>query len=147
VDSGYDVIILVHDLDRSRVTNQLNDVAKLRKDLEAILAPTETYSSHICIPVEEFEAWFFSCAQVMRAIGGKEGLTHPNPHSIERPKERLIALSRGAHRKPRFSTNDNAKYAEMLDLAACARHCPSFRDFRSFVMRHTGVISTQPTSL
>jgi hypothetical protein len=137
-DSGCDAIVLVHDLDRSHVTNQLNDEAKLRKELDAILVPTEAYSSHICIPIEEFEAWFFSCSRVMRAISGKDGQTHANPHSIERPKEKLIGLSRGANRKPRFSTNDNAKYAEMLDLDACARLCPSFRDLRHFVMRHTG---------
>ena len=137
VDSGYNLIVLVHDLDRSRVTNQLNDEDGLRRDLSAIAMPAAARDTHICIPVEEFEAWFFACPNVMHFITGKDAQNHPTPHSIERPKERLRALSQGPNRKSRISTNSNPKLAEQLDLDACARVCPAFRDLRDFVCRYT----------
>ncbi|MFV8750848.1 DUF4276 family protein [Nannocystaceae bacterium ST9] len=137
VDEGCEGIIIVHDLDRNRVGNRLNDEVELRRRLERLAMPS-TAASHICIPIEEIEAWFFSCALVMREISGKEGQSHPAPHNIERPKERLMTLSRGANKKPRFSTNDNPKYARILDLDACSRVCPSFRELRDFVRRYAG---------
>jgi hypothetical protein len=137
VDSGYDLIVMVHDLDRSRVTNKLNDEITLRRDLAAIAMPADALDTHICIPVEEFEAWFFACANVMRLVTSKDAQNHPTPHNIQRPKEHLRMLSRGENRKPRISTNDNPRLAEHLDLDACARVCPAFRDLRDFVCRYT----------
>lgn len=136
VETGYDVIIVVHDLDRNRTTNQLNDPDVLRGQLEAIEMPHSAFGVHICIPIEELEAWFFACPIVMKKVSGKDNQTHSNPQAIPRPKERLQQLSRGANRKPRYSTNDNVVLASMLDLDACARSCPSFRDFRDFVRQH-----------
>jgi hypothetical protein len=137
VDSGYDLIVLVHDLDRSRVRNTLNDEGVLRRDLEAIVMPKDASDTHLCIPVEEFEAWFFACPNVMRFVTGKDAQAHPTPHNIQMPKESLQRLSRAGNRRPRISTNANPKLAELLDLDACARVCPAFRDLREFVCRYT----------
>ncbi|NJK31836.1 MAG: DUF4276 family protein [Deltaproteobacteria bacterium] len=132
LDSGCDAIVIVHDLDRNKVTNQLNDEDELRESLDKIATP-EGVPRLICIPIEEFEAWFFACAKVMRAISGSDKHVSRSPHAIAKPKERLISLSCGTNKKPRFSTNDNAKYARILDLEDCARLCPAFRELRGFV--------------
>jgi hypothetical protein len=133
-DKGCEAIILVHDLDRVR--NRLNDEAELREILERIPMPA-AMDNHLCIPIEELEAWFFSCPIVMREISGEEGHAHPSPHNIAGPKEQLMRLSRGKNKKSRFSTNDNPKYAKILDLDTCARLCPSFRGLRDFVRYYT----------
>lgn len=134
VDEGCEAIILVHDLDRVR--NKLNDEDELRQMLERIPMPAAA-STHLCIPVEELEAWFFSCPTVMRKLSGEDGHTHPSPHNIAGPKEQLMRLSRGKNKKPRFSTNDNPDYAKILNLEACAGACRSFRELRDFVRRYT----------
>lgn len=131
------MIVLIHDLDRSRVTNRLNDEEALRRELGAIAMPTGALDTHLCIPVEEFEAWFFACPNVMRLVTGKDDQIHASPHNIPKPKERLRKLSQGANHKPRISTNANPRLAELLDLDACARVCPAFRDLREFVCRYT----------
>lgn len=132
VDGGCDAIILVHDLDRNQLTGLLNDESSLRQALEKIPMATGV-ARLVCVPVQEIEAWFFACQQTMRAIGGAATRAHPSPHLIVDPKEKLIELSRGANRKPRFATNDNPRYAEGLSLDDCARACGSFRDLAAFV--------------
>jgi hypothetical protein len=129
-NDGCTAAVLVHDLDRNPVNGQLNDEETLMRELAALEHP-RALRRHICIPVEEIEAWFFASAAVMARITGAKA--HPSPHRIERPKERLIAMSRGANRRPRYSPNDNPMLAEMLELDACATRCPAFRHLRDFV--------------
>jgi len=132
-EKGCRAAIIVHDLDRNPSNDSLNDPAVLERELSAIPVP-RGFIRHICIPVEEIEAWFFSCEKVLaRVCGGKPRDPHPSPHLIKRPKEKLIDLSRSFNRRPRYSQNDNYKLAEELDLAECARRCVAFDALEKFV--------------
>jgi len=130
---GCHAAILVHDLDRNPLNNSLNELAVLERELNAIPVPRGLIR-HICVPVEEIEAWFFSSEKVLARVCGKPQRAHPSPHRIARPKEKLIDLSRGANRRPRYSQNDNSKLAEDLDLAECAKRCPAFDVLNRFVL-------------
>lgn len=65
------------------------------------------------------------------------GLAKPStsPHAIRQPKEALQRLSRRAHNKCVYSTNDNTLLAEKLDLDLCAQRCPALGDLRGFVQQ------------
>jgi hypothetical protein len=132
--AGCSAAIFLHDLDLNPVTRNLNDAEKLRRQLEAIKAPYGL-NRHICIPIEEIEAWFWSDQAVLDLIGRGQGKSSTSPHTIRQPKEALQRLSRRAHNKCVYSTNDNTKLAEKLDLDLCAKHCPAFGDLRGFVQR------------
>jgi len=127
---GCNAFVLVHDLDRT--VAGLNDENQLRGRLVQ-LCPSLGARLHICIPVEELEAWFLACPQVMRFVTGVPGKDVPNPHSIPSPKEYLQKLSRAANKKPRLTVNDNRDLAKMLDLAVCEERCPALRQLGSFV--------------
>ncbi len=125
-------VVLLHDLDRNPQNGELNDEVALRRELEAIEIP-DGLQRLICIPVEELEAWFWSDPSVIEEVGRRPGDAHASPHLLKKPKEALMRLSIGANRKPRYSTNDNARLANKLDLELCARRCPSFRSLKSFI--------------
>jgi Domain of unknown function (DUF4276) len=129
--AGYNAFIIVHDLDRNPENNSLNDELELRKKLDS--SSSVVTNKHICIPIEEMEAWFWSDPEVIKYIGKGKGSAKPNPHLISQPKEKLIELSKGENRKPRYSTNMNIELAEMLDLGICADRCPSFKDLVEFL--------------
>jgi len=129
---GCNAFIILHDLDRNPSNNSLNDERALR----AILTKKSsgiTQPKHICIPIEEIEAWFWADPGVVQYVGNGKGHAPPNPHSIIKPKERLMRLSTGENRKPRYSQNMNAELAEKLNLEVCAQRCPSFKDLLDFL--------------
>ena len=130
---GCNIFIVVHDLDRNPQNGTLNKEAPLRSKLEALSSEIESLKKHICIPIEELEAWFWSDPEVVKYLGGEKGKAYPNPHEIKSPKEKLIALSVGENRKPRYSTNMNFELAARLNLALCSDRCPSFKDFLKFL--------------
>ena len=130
---GCNAFVIIHDLDRNPQNNSLNDEAKLRNRLEAITYEIQAINKHICIPIEELEAWFWSDPKVVQHIGQGKGKAHLNPHLIIQPKEKLIHLSIGENRKPRYSTNMNVELADILDLDLCSDRCPSFRCLRDFL--------------
>ena len=129
--AGCNAFIIVHDLDRNPENNSLNDELELRKELESSSAVVK--NKYICIPIEEMEAWFWSDPNVIQHIGKGKGNAKANPHLINQPKEKLIELSKGENRRPRYSTNDNVELAEMLDLEICADRCPSFKNLVEFL--------------
>jgi hypothetical protein len=131
-DKGCSAIILVHDCDRDPLNGELRDEEALRKQLESIAYPAWVRRT-ICIPVEELEAWFWSDPAVVTRVGRGEGKASASPHLIRKPKEELQRLSKAANGKPRYSTNDNAELAALLDLALCARRCASFRQLVDFI--------------
>ncbi|MFM8296550.1 MAG: DUF4276 family protein [Microcystaceae cyanobacterium] len=131
--AGCNAFIIVHDLDRNPANGSLNDEVTLRTNLENLTAKFNKIKKHICIPIEELEAWFWSDPNIIKNVGGQKAKAHSNPESITRPKEELIELSKGENRKPRYSTNDNVKLAEMLDLELCSQRCPSFQKLREFI--------------
>jgi hypothetical protein len=132
--AGCTAAVVANDLDRSRVTNTLNDEAVLRAKLQACL-PTGCITSLICIPIEEIEAWFWSDQRVLDRVSGTPGKAKAvaEPHRVACPKEKLQKLSRGGNRKPRYGTNDNKDLARVLNLDLCAKKCPAFAQLRDFV--------------
>ena len=132
-NEGCNAFIIVHDLDRNPQNNSLNDEVKLRETLERASSEIKNINKHICIPIEELEAWFWSDPDVIRHIGRGKGEARTNPHLITKPKEQLIRLSIGENRKPRYSTNMNAELAGMLNLEICSARCPSFQDLLNFL--------------
>ena len=130
---GCDTFIVIHDLDLNPNNNDLNNEAQLRQDLEEKSSHLKADDKHICIPIEEMEAWFWSDPDVLSHIGGQKGKAKENPHLIRRPKEELMKLSCGENRRPRYSTNDNVKLAAMLNLEICSDRCPSFRNLLIFL--------------
>lgn len=131
--AGCTALALVHDLDLDPANCQLRDEGKLRKELCSIRVPSGV-TCHICIPVEEIEAWFWSDPNLISIVGKGGGKAHSSPHLIRRPKEELIRLSFRAHRKPVYSTNKNPELAAKLNLDLCAERCPSFRQLREFLI-------------
>jgi Domain of unknown function (DUF4276) len=132
-NDGCTAFVIIHDLDRSPQNGNLNNEAELRQVLEKASSEISSMKKHICIPIEELEAWFWSDPNVIRHIGRGKGKAHPNPHLIVKPKEKLIELSAGENRKPRYSTNMNVELAEILDLDICSKHCPSFQELIAFL--------------
>jgi hypothetical protein len=59
-NEGCNAFIIVHDLDRNPANGSLNDEAKLRTNLEKSITNFGKIEKHICIPIEELEAWFWS---------------------------------------------------------------------------------------
>ncbi len=133
LNTGCNAFIIVHDLDRNPQNDSLNDEATLRETLEASASKVEGINKHVCIPVEELEAWFWSDPDVVKHVGRGKGEAKANPHLIIRPKEELIRLSKSENRKPRYSTNTNVELAEMLNLELCSNRCPSFKNLLSFL--------------
>lgn len=129
---GCDAFIIVHDLDRNPYNGSLNDENQLRSVLEQASSSISDLK-HICIPIEELEAWFWSDPNVVQHVGKGKGKAHPNPHLVVKPKEKLMELSIGKNRKPRYSTNMNEELAEILDLEICSKRCPSFKDLLNFL--------------
>jgi len=115
-NEGCSIFIIVHDLDRNPQNDSLNDEPALRLKLESLSSGIESFNKHICIPIEELEAWFWSDPEVIKYLGGQKSKAHHNPHEIKSPKEKLIELSVGENRKPRYSTNMNVELAERLNL-------------------------------
>ena len=132
-NEGCDVFIILHDLDRNPQNNCLNDETKLRGILDLAVSQIKNVRKHICIPIEELEAWFWADPSVIDYVGRGKGQARHNPHLIAQPKEQLIKLSSGENRKPRYSTNMNAELAKMLNLELCSDRCPSFKDLLSFL--------------
>ena len=130
---GCTAFIVIHDLDLNPDNGSLNDEVKLRETLEKKASHLKAGRKHICIPVEEMEAWFWSDPEVVRHIGQGKGKANENPHQIRKPKEELLKLSRGENRKPRYSTNMNVELAAMLNLELCSDRCPSFNNLLHFL--------------
>jgi hypothetical protein len=130
---GCNAFVIIHDLDRNPENNSLNDETILRKRLETTTSKIPAINKHICIPIEELEAWFWSDPKVVEHIGQGKGKAHSNPHLIIRPKDKLRDLSIGENRKPRYSTNMNDELARMLNLDLCSARCPSFRYLLDFL--------------
>lgn len=131
-EKGCCAAIIVHDLDRNPLNGNLNNLTELQSRLAAAPVP-RGLSRHICIPVEEIEAWFFSCERVLEKVCEKPRKAESSPARIKRPKETLINLSRGANKRPRYSQNQNAELAKELNLAECAKRCPEFDALTKFV--------------
>lgn len=131
---GCSAAVIVHDLDRNPQNHQLNDPNALRNELEIIVVP-KGLVRHVCIPVEELEAWFWADEVTVKLAtnDNKIARAHPSPHLIAKPKEEFERLSRGTNGKSRYNTNKNPDLAKILDLAICEKRCRSFQDLANFI--------------
>lgn len=129
--AGCTHVIVLHDLDRDPRNGQLKDERALRTRLEALAVP-RGIARLVCIPIEELEAWFWSDPQILQQIARRPVDASLNPHTIPKPKEKLMALSRSAAGAARYSTADNKDLARTLDLSLCAARCPAFRSLARF---------------
>ncbi len=142
-DAGCTALLFVHDLDRDPANRMLNKEPELRRRIEQIPFP-KGIARHICIPIEELEAWFWSCPRVLERLAPGQGqsIVKPSPNLVTRPKESLIRLSASQHGgKARYTTQQNPELAALLDLDLCARRCPSFRDLQTFVAESVAAAS------
>jgi hypothetical protein len=130
--AGCTHVVLLHDLDRDPRNGQLKDERALRARLEALAHP-RGIARLVCIPVEELEAWFWSDPAVLEKVARRKVEASQNPHTVPKPKEKLMALSRSASGAARYTTADNKDLAEKLDLQLCAARCPAFRDLARFI--------------
>jgi hypothetical protein len=55
-------------------------------------------------------------------------------HAVSDERRQLIKLAKDAGGKPRYSTNDNSKLAQDLDIEKCAAKCRSFDALRRFLL-------------
>lgn len=126
-NKGCNVFIVVQDLDRSP-NGSLKHEGTLRSELEPLFSVVNNFSKHLCIPIEELEAWFWSDPKILKDISGKNIKAHPNPDQIKSPKEALEKLSIGKNGKPSYGSNRNAELAKKLDMVECSKYCPSFSE-------------------
>lgn len=68
---GCSAFVILHDLDRNPQNKSLNNEAELRTTLSALAAVVSNH--HICIPIEELEAWFWSDPAVVEYVGQGKG--------------------------------------------------------------------------
>jgi hypothetical protein len=108
------LLLVIHDLDRDRITNELNDEKQLKANLETALANNPISKKCIVIPIEELEAWLLSDK-------------YSHPQSIPNPKKELRKLNRN------YLTSDNAKIAGRININDIAGKCPSFRPLQEFL--------------
>lgn len=139
-NKGIRRVVILHDLDRNPNNGALNCHSSLRRTLERIRVPPNI-NRYICIPVEELEAWFWSCETTLSSVAGKPTSAAHHPENIIQPKEALYRLSRRGRgsRVSHYSTNDNPRLAQSLDLDACAQRCASFEGLRDFLLEHNQV--------
>lgn len=132
--NGVHNVIILHDLDLNPANGAPNDLDALRVRLEAFEVP-RAMQRYVCIPVEELEAWFWACSTTLEGIAKKPQRAVAHPETIRQPKEKLIALSRREGRVATYSTNDNPRLAEHLNIDECAKRCPSFAGLLAFLQR------------
>jgi hypothetical protein len=111
---GCSYLLVVHDLDRDGITNELNDEKQLRARLEKALVQNPITRKTIIVPIEEIEAWLLSDK-------------YPHPEKIPNPKKKLEKLDRN------YRTSNNAKIARSINIDDIAQKCPSFRPLREFL--------------
>lgn len=132
VHLGCTALVIACDLDRDE-QGRLCDEAALRRRLESVAWPG-SLRRHLCIAIEEIEAWFWTDQALLDRIGSPgAACAHHQPRRIPQPKEALIRLSRDGRQRPRYATTENPRLARDLDLHACAARCPEFRALRDFV--------------
>jgi hypothetical protein len=111
---GCQYLLVVRDLDRNSITNELNDLNDTTLKLKKAVKNSPIANKCIVIPIEELEAWLLSDR-------------HKNPQSIIDPKRYFKKLDRN------YRTSKNAKIAEKIDISLIWNRCPSFRPLQEFI--------------
>ncbi len=130
---GCGTLVLIHDSDT-------NNPDRLRTELKIALSPCPIQNHLICIPIQEFEAWFLSDPDAiksglkLRKAPSIKGL----PEQIDSPKEFLGEL---VHRtsngeKIYINTKHNEKISQFLSIKKVLNRCPSFSSFYCFIRKH-----------
>ncbi len=126
---GCDILILVHDRDRS-------DLKSLRLELSSILKANPFPKYLICIPTEEIEAWFLSDPSgIKRALNLKKlPKTKGLPENILSQKLRDLVFLCSNKEKRYLNTTHNSIIAAHVSLDVLKTRCPSFKELYDFVV-------------
>ena len=130
---GCSILIIIHDLDR-------NILSELNNKIQDLITPCPIRKNLICIPVQEFEAWFLSDLNAiqkslkLRKTPKMKGY----PENIHSPKETLgrLILKASDGEKDYINTTHNEIIAAHLSIEKAKRICPSFRPFNNFIVEH-----------
>jgi hypothetical protein len=119
---GCRAIVVVQDVDD-------NDVAALRLQLDALLAPLRFSKRAVVIPVREIEAWLLADEiAIKKAFSLKRRVRPtPRPEAVQDPKQLLTDLVAEASEKRVTYVNSihNARIAVALDVSVVERKCAS----------------------
>jgi len=125
-----DALIVVHDLDRSVLS-------QLESDLAERLSSASIARRLICIPVEELESWFLSDPKSIKSALSLSRIPKASgrPETITSPKEYLrdqVASCSGS-RRIYLTTKHNELLAQHVSIELARAKCPSFERFHDFV--------------
>lgn len=126
LSQGIQRFVVCHDAD-SHSSLEVRD-----KVLSVIVRPSGVeLQCCIAVPVQEIEAWIIADEQAIgQVIPSFRFKGHPNPESIQSPKEWLIKQSEAENGKPLYSPKTfNAAVAKHLRFDIVASKCPSFKAF------------------
>ena len=129
VKQGCPWVIVAHDLDK-------NDEAKLRTELEGMIAEVKFRASVVLIPVREIEAWLMYDSDALRLVFNG----HSNPHlpgapqSLPDAKKALGNLIWRSFRKDYVSTIHNERIAKKINLLRLQK-AKSFGQYPEFIKK------------
>jgi hypothetical protein len=130
---GCQMVIIIHDKDRNCHNELMNELCRIVK-------PTKAKIKHICIPIEEMEAWFISDPQGIKDSFNLKRLPRfkGNPETINSPKEVLAEqVYLCSNKSTIFLTKHNQKLAEVVSLDKAKDKCKSFSSLVDFLEQQT----------
>lgn len=128
--SGCKFIIILHDLDRKKEDT-------LRSDLERMVPKELKKTCHICIPIEELEAWLLADCDALRAAFSLKVTPKriKQCEAVKSPKEFLRDFIWTAGKKRYINTVHNVRIAKHSTLASL-RQCNSFVQLDGFITQN-----------
>jgi hypothetical protein len=124
------ILIVIHDSDN-------NLPIDIYSNVKNALEPCYFPKYHICIPIQEFEAWLLSdpigikLAMNIQKVPKIKG----DPENINSPKEYLEKVIYAASCGSRFyiNTKHNEIITEKISINKILQKCPAFKPFHKFI--------------
>lgn len=131
-DKGCNILIIVHDLDRNKYQDLYNRLDKV--------SDTNDFSAekkHICIPIEELEAWLLSdTGSLKKFFNIKKNLpVYHDPEKVKSPKEEIesIIYKFSDKRKRYINSVHNPNICQNINISNLKR-CSSYKQFETFLL-------------